>query len=48
MNTEELLKNKDRESMTFDEKCELLRQTRLTKEMTYEERLEMLKLRYGV
>lgn len=47
MKTEELLK-KDRESMTFDEKCELLRQTRLTKEMTYEERFEMLKLRYGV
>ena len=34
--------------MTFDEKCELLRQTRLTKEMTYQERFEMLKLRYGV
>jgi hypothetical protein len=47
MNPEELLK-KDRESMTFDEKCELLRLTRLTEDMTYEERLEMLKLRYGV
>lgn len=47
MKTEELLK-KDRESMTFDERCELLRRTRLTKEMTYQERLEMLKLRYGV
>ena len=35
-------------SMTFDERCELLRQTRLTEEMTYEERFEMLKLRYGV
>lgn len=34
--------------MTFDEKCELLRQTRLTEEMTYQESLEMLKLRYGV
>lgn len=47
MKREELLK-KDRASMTFDEKCELLRQTRLTEEMTYQERLEMLKLRYGV
>lgn len=47
MKNEELLK-KDRKSMTFDEKCELLRQIRLTKEMTYEERLAMLKLRYGV
>ena len=47
MTREELLK-KDRKSMTFDEKCELLRQTRLTKDMTYEERFEMLKLRYGV
>lgn len=47
MKHEELLK-KDRESMTFDEKCELLRCTRLTKDMTYEERFEMLKRRYGV
>ena len=44
---EELLK-KDRKSMTYDEKCELLCQTRLTNDMTYEERFEMLKLRYGV
>ena len=47
MTREELLK-KDRKSMTFDEKCELLRQTRLTEEMNYKERLEILKLRYGV
>lgn len=47
MKTEELLK-KDRASMTFDEKSELLRRTMITKEMTYEERFEMLKLRYGV
>lgn len=47
MENEELLK-KDRKSMTFYEKCELLSQTRLTEEMTYEERFEMLKLRYGV
>lgn len=47
MKPEELLK-KDRKSMTFAEKCELLRRTRLTEDMTYEERLEKLKLRYGV
>lgn len=42
MELEELIQ-KDRESMTYDEKCELLRKTRLTEDMTYEERLEMLK-----
>ena len=47
MEKEELPK-KDRKYMTFDEKCELLRQARLTEDMTYEERFEMLKLMYGV
>lgn len=34
--------------LTFDEACERVRQTLITKEMTYEERLEMLKRRYGL
>lgn len=34
--------------LSFDEACERVRQTRINKEMTYEERLKMLKLRYGV
>ena len=42
MENDELLK-KDRKSMNFDERCELLRQTRLTEDMTYEERFENVK-----
>lgn len=34
--------------LSFDEACKRVRQTRITEEMTYEERLKMLKLRYGV
>ena len=34
--------------LTFNEACERVRQTRITEEMTYKERLEMLKRRYGV
>ena len=33
---------------SFDERCEIVRRTALTKEMTYEERLAMLKARYGL
>lgn len=39
---------KELEPLSFDEACERVRQTRINKEMTYEERLKMLKLRYGV
>lgn len=48
MDIEELKTNKERMSLSFDEKCEVLRATRITEDMTYEERFEMLKLRYGV
>lgn len=34
--------------LTFDEACERVRQTRIAEEMTYEERLEMLKKRHGL
>lgn len=37
-----------KENRTFDERCEILRQTRLTREMSYEERLAMQKARYGL
>ena len=43
-----MTKQKEQKQLSFDEACERVRQTRITKEMTYEERLEMLKLRYGV
>jgi hypothetical protein len=33
---------------SFDERCDIVRQTAITKEMTYEERLAMLKARYGL
>jgi len=33
---------------SFEERCEILRQTAITSEMTYEERLAMLRLRYGL
>ena len=42
------IKKEDWKPLTFDEACERVRQTRITEEMTYEERLEMLKRRYGV
>lgn len=32
----------------FDERCEILRRTAITREMTYEERLAMQKARYGL
>jgi len=31
---------------TFDENCDKVRRTALTEDMTYEQRLAMLKLRY--
>lgn len=33
---------------SMEEKREIMRRTRITKEMTYEERLEMLRRRYGL
>lgn len=33
---------------SFEERCEIVRQTAITSDMTYEERLSMLKSRYGV
>lgn len=33
---------------SFDERCEIVRRTAITKDMTYEERLEMQKRRYGL
>ena len=33
---------------SFEERCEIVRQTAITSDMTYEERLKMLKSRYGV
>mgnify|MGYP003456306541 CR=1 FL=1 len=41
-------KEQELKQLTFDEKCERLRQTRITEEITYKERLEMLMIRYGV
>lgn len=32
----------------FDERCEILRRTAITREMTYEERLAMQRARYGL
>lgn len=37
------IKEEDWKPLTFDEACKRVRQTRITKEMTYEERLKMLK-----
>ena len=34
--------------LTFDEALQRVRQTLITKEMTYEESMEMLKRRHGV
>lgn len=42
------IKEEDWKPLTFDEACERVRQTRITKEMTYKERLEMLKRRHGL
>lgn len=33
---------------SMEEKREIMRRTRITKEMSYEERLEMLRRRYGL
>lgn len=33
---------------SLEEKCEIVRRTTITKEMTYEERLAMQKARYGL
>lgn len=35
-------------SRNFDERCEILRRTAITREMTYEERLAMQRARYGL
>lgn len=32
----------------FDERCEILRRTAITREMTYEERMAMQRARYGL
>lgn len=37
---------KSKENLSFEEKCELVKLTSISKEMSYEERLAMLKLRY--
>ena len=42
------IKEKDWKPLTFDEACERVRQTRITEEITYKERLEMLKRRHGL
>lgn len=36
------------EQLTFDERCERIRNTRITRDMTYEERLRMQMRRYGL
>lgn len=33
---------------SFDERCDIVRKTALTPDMTYEERLKMLRLRFGL
>ena len=33
---------------SFEERCEIVRQTSITSKMTYEERLAMLKARFGL
>jgi hypothetical protein len=33
---------------SFDERCEIVHRTAITREMTYEERLAMQKARYGL
>lgn len=33
---------------SFEERCEILKRTVITSDMTYEQRLAMLKARYGV
>jgi hypothetical protein len=42
------VKKEDWKPLTFDEACERVRQTLITEEMTYKERLKMLMSRYGV
>lgn len=41
-------KQEEWKPLSFDEACERVRQTRITKEMTFEERFEMLKRRVGL
>lgn len=36
------------EKLTFDERCDLVRKTSINLSMPYEERLRLLKIRYGV
>lgn len=38
----------DHKKMTFEECCERVRQTPITADMTYEERLAMLRRRHGL
>ena len=33
---------------SFEERCEILRRTAITRDMTYEQRFAMLKARYGL
>jgi hypothetical protein len=33
---------------SFEERCDIVRNTAITREMTYEERLQMQKARYGL
>lgn len=40
-------KNDDK-PLTFDERCERVRETTITSEMSYEDRLSIIKQRYGV
>lgn len=39
---------KDYKDLSFDEKCDLVRKTSISEDMSYDERLAMLKSRYGL
>lgn len=36
------------QNRSFEERCEIVRRTEITEDMTYEERLAMQKARYGL
>ena len=44
----EQIDNEVRKELTFDERCEIVRRTPITKDMTYEERLATLRRRFGL
>lgn len=42
------MKHEEWKALNFEEACERVKQTRITEDMTFEERFEMLKIRHGI